>query len=448
MRARIFFFSRDFQVTKNHLLSLVIALAASHIFVSPSRASLTDPDLDIDFDDADLARIEGWVKSFPSSVRKELEVFVTSDALAEGADNVMAEIVDNFECIGDIVMSKAGERIADTVLANNNYSKFCIKQIGETPPAWYQFWNKGRNYNLDQKYKLEKCELAQYGERNDDHAEFVSNMKSKSQTLRSTGFSAMCRNEEIPNGKQMLIEGADYYNAWEELNRKKVSCGSMKNCFEKSVTLTNEILNTMGSCDGQQATYQSSLSKIVEIVEREAKSSVLLNWGIYETYNLRRLVANGVENWNKSTLEKMGTNCKSAVIPPLHGIRRNPPAYVDKTSSIAKIYAAKDKIVSDVESMQANGEACVSNAVREYIEETYSKMTRQPTQTFTCVDKTYSYVQRTDCQGVVSPGPVGHKIRDFTRSGNIGFGNNGLPGFNRYRAWVYQSDQRGVAHGC
>lgn len=137
-------------------------------------------------------------------------------------------------------------------------------------------------------------------------------------------------------------------------------------------------------------------------------------------------------------------------MPPLHGIKRNPPRYVDRTAAINKIYDTRDKIASEVEKMQAIAKFCVSDTVRKFVDEKYTKMTRQPTQTFTCVSETYNYVQRTDCQGVVSPGPVGHKIpvSNNTGFGGSGFGIGGAAVFNQYRPWVFQSDQRGVAHGC
>ena len=53
-QTRLPFYPRISQSVKKHQSRLIIALAANLLVISLGSASLTDPDLDIDFDDADL----------------------------------------------------------------------------------------------------------------------------------------------------------------------------------------------------------------------------------------------------------------------------------------------------------------------------------------------------------------------------------------------------------
>jgi hypothetical protein len=337
---------------KAKLLTLLLWMMTV-CFTFSANASLTNPDLDIDIDNADMDRVEGWIKEFPTDIRKELEVLLTSEALRLTTEQLLGQITDSFQCIGSSLKIAGKEVLSDTKLANNNYSDQCIKAIGEEPPGVFNFLNRGRNYNIDQRFKLEKCELARFAKRNGGRPDFVSNMKSKAQTVKSLGYAAKCSDQDVDDGDLMFLEGSDYFNVWNDLKVMAATCTSLGDCYSSSLEKTKGILNIKASCPLVQGDSLVADVDLIEtriaaatgdMLERSNQEHEIYNWAIYELYNVRRSLLLQNKKWNDKVLNSMHRFCSKWDQPP-----KDSPSITTFTSDFVNGPHTKDAIAEAME---------------------------------------------------------------------------------------------------
>ena len=268
------------------------------LFTFSAHASLFNPDLDIDFNNADIDRIGGWISELPKKTRVELEILVknvvNSPDVKQKSIAILESISNQFQCVNDRLLDGFGNVISGTVIGKSKYSNFCIKKIGEKPK-----WIGTQSFNLLQRYKLEKCSLAEFANRNRERADFISNVRSKSQTLKTLGAVIKCSSNKIKYPMIYLLEASDYYNSFDGIEGLNISCNSLQECNMKISLASQKRLKSFSSkwkLNNEIDIYNNELDLLDKKIKifKEQKNNYDINiqllWSISEHYNIIRKI--------------------------------------------------------------------------------------------------------------------------------------------------------------